>query len=168
MTRQWKNGPAAFADDSLGQAGSLVADLFEGNVLPLRFFHYFMTDGSAELMKSSAGRPVLRFGFSRGSDVICLALDDLSVVELTSRDNSIVSFVNTSMEKLIDFLGLCEDRYPYYPAAEDEDEDEGDFLVSMQAADRLRAELLPIDEPALAPGTYWSDFLSDVANGDYS
>ena len=57
-------------------------------------------------------------------------------------------------------MASCEEHYPYYKEG-------AGFDLAIAASGGLRLGLEPIDPGAFTPGSYWSDFLSDVSNGDY-
>jgi hypothetical protein len=94
-------------------------------------------------------------------DGIAIRGDTGQVVLVRKGSFEVASMVNANLEAFLEFMGQCEDRYPYYT-------DEGDLDDSIEASDRLRSELSEIDPGALREGSYWSDFLSDVAIGDYA
>jgi hypothetical protein len=163
MEHHWVNGSATFSEAELGNIAGGATDLLATRSVPVRFFHYFWTDGSIERLTDGNGRSFVRFGFTRGDELICLALDDLSILQIWPHDLSILTMVNSDLDNFLGFMALCEERYPYYT-----DEGEGDFEVFIEASERLNGELAQIDSGALAPGSYWSNFLADVSNGDYA
>ena len=157
--RQWLFGAATFKN--LREYPAFAASPDGGRMigLPQRFFHYFTTDGLLRPLDHGTG--IIRFGYSISGDYIAVDSASGRVVLANAKTSSISSVVNSSLANFIDFLQVCESRYPYYA-------DEGDLDDSIQAAEALRNELASIDPAALEPGTYWSDFLSDVAIGDYT
>ncbi|MGX4736166.1 SUKH-4 family immunity protein [Kitasatospora griseola] len=161
--RQWINGSCTYSEESLARLPEELVEACRHGLFPTRFFHYFRADPAIERMSDSEGHELTRVGFSLSGDYIVVGSTDGRVLQVDSVDVHTVSVVNSSLNAFADFMSLCEERYPYYS-----DSGEGDFEVSIAASEQLREELTPLDPGALAPGTYWSDFLSDVANGDYA
>lgn len=157
----WLNGGTTYPPAALEDAGPVARGLLEGVVAPTRFFYWFSTDGSVDHLVDPTGREFVRFGSNRSDRFVCLALDNLSVLDIRPNDLTVRSLINSDFNKFLDFMATLEARYPYYT-----DEDEIETMI--EASRALREELAEIDSDALAPGTYWSDFLSDVANGDYA
>jgi hypothetical protein len=157
----WLNGSVTYSPQALTVVGPVAGDLLRRRPVPTRFFYWFKTDGTVTRQIDSAGRVLVRFGLARSDEYICLTLDDLSIVEVVPADSSVISLVNTDLDKFLDSMAFCETRYPYYT-----DQDDVDVTIAVSTA--LRDGLAKIDPRALLPGSYWSNFLADVANGDYS
>jgi SUKH-4 immunity protein len=151
--RQWTHGAVTVEGITLGDDTLSVT-------LPRRFFNYFVTDGILRPLEGGGGH-LAGIGYTRTGDDIAIRGDTGQVVLVRKDSFEIASMVNTNLEAFCEFMGLCEDRYPYYT-------DEGDLDDSIEASDGLRSELSGIDPAALREGSYWSDFLSDVAIGDYA
>lgn len=162
LEHQWLNGPARFPGGTIERLPPSVGDVLAGGRIPAEFFHYFRSDGAAEQISSPDGRHLTRIGFTRSGDYVAVDDDNLTVLQLRPVDLAVSSVINTTLESFAEFLAICEDEYPYYT-----DDDSG-FEACEAAADNLRSVLMRIDARALDPGTYWSDFLADVANGDYA
>jgi hypothetical protein len=145
----------------LDQVDPAVRGLLESRSIPARFFSYFRSNGTVEAIRDGSGRKLVRFGYTRDNEYICLAAGDLTVLEVLPRDNSAISLAGSGLDQFLDLMAACEDRYPYYT-------DEGDIETSIEVASSLKRELSAIDPEAISPGSYWSNFLSDVANGDCS
>ncbi|MFC1429409.1 SUKH-4 family immunity protein [Streptacidiphilus sp. N1-3] len=161
--RQWINGSCTYSGESLAGLPEELVEACRGGLIPTRFFHYFRADPAIERVPDSEGRDLTRIGFSLSGDYIVVGSKDGNLLQVDSVDLHTVSVVNSSLNAFVAFMSLCEERYPYYS-----DAGEGDFEVSIAASEQLGEELTPLDPGALVPGTYWSDFLSDVANGDYA
>jgi hypothetical protein len=157
----WLNGAVTYPAEALRVAGPVVGDLLRRRSVPTRFFYWFKTDGTVTRQVDPSGRVLVRFGLTRSDEYICLVLDDLSIVEAAATDSSVISLVNTDLDKFLDFMAFCEDRYPYYTEQDDID-------VTIAASSSLRDGLTQMDPNAFLPGSYWCNFLADVANGDYS
>jgi len=151
--RQWTHGAVTIEGLTLGNDARSVT-------LPRRFFNYFVTDGILRPL-GGEGSHLTGIGYTRTGNDIAIRGDTGQVVLVRKGSFEIASMVNTNLEAFLEFMGLCEDRYPYYT-------DEGDLDDSIEASDGLRSELNEIDPGALGQGSYWSDFLSDVAIGDYA
>ena len=160
--QQWLNGAAEYSTEALENLPPAVRIVFGNGSIPVRFFYYFSSDSLVEDVPGVADRRLIRFGFSLSRDYILVDLDTLEVLQVRPRDLKVVSLVNSSLDSFISFLALSEDRYPYY-----DDNGEGDFDLFMAVSNELKSKMAQIDARALAPGSYWSDFLSDVGNGDY-
>lgn len=95
-------------------------------------------------------------GLSREDDLVCLHLKsgELHLVEPQGRME--VSLVNSSLALFLQCTALVRNAQPL----------QGGSYDSM--ADALEARLEAIDPAALESDGFWSCFLSDVANGDYS
>jgi hypothetical protein len=157
----WLEGQVAYEIGALDRVDPAARGLLESRKIPTRFFFYFRSDGTVETVHGGSGRTFVRFGYTRDKEYICLAGDDLTVVEISPRDNSVISLAGSSLGQFLDIMAFCEDRYPYYT-------DEDDIDTTIEASSSLRRNLSAIDSEALSPGSYWSNFLSDVANGDYA
>lgn len=157
----WMGGQAAYDTEALDRVDPAVRGLLENRSIPARFFFYFRSDGTVETFEGGSGQALVRFGYTRDNEYICLAAGDLNVLEVLPRDNSVISLAGSGLDQFLELMAACEDRYPYYT-------DEDDIETSIEAASSLERELSAIDPEAISPGSYWSNFLSDVANGDYS
>lgn len=132
-----------------------------GSHLPSRFFHYFMTAEAFHSLGRSGRAGLVEIGRSRSGDLVAVEENTGKVVLADPENLRVSSVINVNLEAFIRFMEICEDRYPYYS-------DEGDLDESIEFAMSLRDELTLVDPDALSPGSYWSDFISDVANGDYA
>jgi hypothetical protein len=157
----WMKGQAVYSSGELAQVDIAMRSLLESRGIPASFFSYFRSDGTVETIQSASGRALVRFGYTRDDNNICLAADDQTVVEVWPRDNSITSLAGSGLGQFLDIMAVCEDRYPYYT-----DQDELETLID--AANALERELRTIDPEVLAPDSYWSVFLSDVQMGYYA
>jgi SUKH-4 immunity protein len=157
----WMEGQVAYDPGALGQVGAAVRGLLESHSIPVRFFSYFRADGTVKTIRDGSGRAFVQFGYTRDDRYICLAGDDLTVVEVRPRDNSITSLAGSGLDQFLSIMAVCEDRYPYYT-----DQDELETLI--EAANSLERELRAIDPEVLGPDSYWSVFLIDVQMGDYA
>jgi hypothetical protein len=152
-SHQWAHGAVILE-------GLVVGDRAHHATLPRRFFYYFTTDGDLRPLGGGETR-LTGIGYASTGDDIAVDGDTGQVVLVCRGTSEGASLINTSLDAFVNFLRLCEDRYPYYT-------DEGDLDDSIEAASSLRSELVGIDPDALRQGSYWSDFLSGVAMGDYA
>lgn len=156
---QWRSGAATY--ENLADYPSFPSSARGRRAvgLPRRFFHYFTTDGVLRPIDSGTG--IIGFGYSIAGDHVALDTGSGRVVLVRAKTGFIFSVINSSLGSFVDFLQVCESRYPYYP-------DKVGFDDAELAAEALQGQLADIDPVALDPGTYWSDFISDVANGIYT
>jgi hypothetical protein len=162
VEREWLNGSAWYPDAALEALPATLSAVFSSGAIPKRFFYYFTADGGIEEVQGVPGRRLARFGHTRPGDYVAVDLDTSEVFHIRVRGTGDVTLINSSLEAFSEFMWLCETRYPYYTTGGD-----ADFDVFVAAANRLKSELSLIDSHAFEPGSYWSDFLSDVGNGDY-
>jgi hypothetical protein len=156
---QWRFGPAVYQNQADYPSFASSAKGRRAVGLPRRFFHYFTTDGVLRPIDSGTG--IIGFGYSIVGDHVALDTGNGRVVLVRAKTRCIFSVVNSSLANFVDFLQVCESRYPYYP-------EKVGFDDSELAAEAIEGQLADIDPVALDPGTYWSDFISDVANGIYT
>lgn len=112
------------------------------------------------------GQELICFG-NRPFLAMCLNPATGQVVDLVTgpRGNPLraPAMVNSSLGQFTATVRAATARFPFHPDAPETDPP--DFEA---AANRLRAELEPIDPPAWQGDRYWDTFYWDVAIGDYS
>ena len=162
VEREWLNGAAQYPNVALEALPAALSSVFASGAIPSKFFYYFTADSAIEEVHGVPGRRVVRFGYTRPGDFVAVDLDNFEVLQIRAGATNVTALINSSIEAFSDFMRLCEERYPYYVTGGD-----SDFDVFMSAADVLKSGLAVIDSRAFEPGSYWSDFLSDVGNGDY-
>ncbi|WP_146087638.1 SUKH-4 family immunity protein [Thermomonospora echinospora] len=166
----WIYGAASFSGGGLEGVEQQDRRIFESRMLPIRFFHYFEMAGSLEYLSVESVRDFICFGFTRSRDLVCLSIVDSSIWEVTPVGTGFdKSFINSTLDGFLDVMVVCEDMISGH-AREDDDEVElaEEYIERWIAtSESIHDRISQIDSRALFPGSYWSDFLSDVANGDY-
>lgn len=104
------------------------------------------------------GRHMVRIGHSREQEDIAI---DVATGEVVLVDGgSVAGVVNTDLDSFVRSLEFVAGHLPFYS-------EEDDFEEAEEAARQLADGLAAIDSRSADEGSYWADFLSDVADGDY-
>ncbi|MEU8077946.1 SUKH-4 family immunity protein [Catellatospora citrea] len=163
-TVRWRSGLMRYDAAALDGVDPAVRDVLTGHDLPREVLGIFTADAVPEPLVDSSGARLVRFGVTREQDLICLALDDLSIRELKAGSHECMSKINSSLAAFIGFLNICENAYPYCLNDFDDDEEMEDPGL---AAATIRKKFAELDHGTLTPDGYWDRFLIDVSFGDY-
>jgi hypothetical protein len=132
--------------------------------IPARFFYYFT---ATDTLVPVGG--LICFGLTRDQDMVCLEKVDSSVWEVSSRSDGAHSLINSNLDAFLEIMAICEEVISGHERVNDDEQElEEEFIERwIETSNDLRGRIAIIDPPSLFDGSYWSDFLSDVANGDY-
>lgn len=166
---RWRSGTVNYEAGALDGIDPAARLVLASHDLPRAVITIFTADAVPEQLVDPSGARLVRFGLSREGDMVCLALDDLSIWEVDARTHERHAATNASLPAFIACLSLCENGYPFgLDDVWDEDDDTeayDDFEGA--AADTVWKAIEEIDPTALGPDGLWDRFLSDVRLGDY-
>ncbi|WP_165950191.1 SUKH-4 family immunity protein [Actinomadura sp. GC306] len=137
--------------------------------VPARFFYYFQAAEGLNLIEEGPGVGLVHFGFTRDHRKVCISPTDLSIWEVAENPPIGRSLINSSLEGFLKFMAICEKRISSQQCVDEEEEELGEECIEcwLKVANDIRTRMAKGDSSALFDGSYWSDFLSDVENGDY-
>ncbi|WP_203688374.1 SUKH-4 family immunity protein [Catellatospora coxensis] len=147
--------------------GPAARHVLASHDLPRAVITIFTADAVPEQLVIPSGARLVRFGRSREGDLVCLALDDLSICEVDAEAHEMRSTINTSLSAFIAFLGVCENGYPFALHGGDYDDDDVYDDPESLAADTVHKAFEELDPTVLDSGRFWDWFLSDVRSGDH-
>lgn len=138
-------------------------------VIPARFFYYF--EAAEDLLPVRVGSVdnFVRFGSTRDGSMVCISAADMSIWELSTKVGIGRSLVNSSLDSFLRVMAICEEWISGHERVDDDEEELGEEFIErwVETSEAIRDRVERIDPECLFEGSYWSDFLSDVANGDY-
>ncbi|QXJ24410.1 SUKH-4 family immunity protein [Actinomadura graeca] len=136
--------------------------------LPARFFHCFQAVEDLRSALLSAEQSV-GIGFTRDGDLICISAAGSSIWEVPKAGGG-MSLINSDLASFLEIMAVSEELISgceYLDDGADEEMDEDYVQRWVAVSEAIRERIASMDPPSLAAGSYWADFLSDVANGDY-
>jgi hypothetical protein len=76
----WMGGQTVYDAGALDQVDPAVRGLLENRIIPARFFFYFRSDGTVGTFEGGSGQALVRFGYTRDNEYVCLAAGDLTIL----------------------------------------------------------------------------------------
>lgn len=166
-SHEWEHGVADYSGPSSGEMDPEVRIKLQRSGVPARFFHYFEATEVLALVEGLPGGDLVQFGFTRDRDLVCISPTDSSIWEIPEGSAGGRSLINSSLDAFLEIMASCE-RMILHQECGDEEELGEEYIECWSEVSRdLRALMAEVDPSALFDGSYWSDFLSDVENGDY-
>jgi hypothetical protein len=164
---QWRSGTVGYeagALDAIEPAARLVLSQHD---LPRAVITIFTADPVPAQLVDPSGARLVRIGRTREEDLVCLALDDLSICAVDAGSHEVLSTINTSLSAFIACLGVCENGYPFALHGGDYDDDDVYGDPESLAAETVRKAFEELDPTAFDSSGFWVGFLSDVRSGDH-
>ncbi|MBC6471369.1 SUKH-4 family immunity protein [Actinomadura alba] len=145
-----------------------MSNMLRSREAPVRFFYYFTAADNLLLIAADSVGDCLRFGFTRDGNMVCVSAVDSSVWEVPVNETGGESLINSSIDSFLEIMAICEDLISRHERADDEGELGEEHIERwIETSESICRRIEEIDPSSLFAGSYWSDFLSDVANGDY-
>jgi hypothetical protein len=151
---------SAVIRDLLRDHPSVESALFTDGIPADFMAQAYHADREVTVFERAGHAPVLRFGSGPLSQFFGVDLATENVIQVVVPDYP-ENFVNTSLAHFTQTVIAVNDKFPFYSLSEAD-----------RVMDRVAGELLKmissIDPPAAVPDRFWSTFIDDVQNGDFS